>query len=166
MIKTERCKLEKLKREDFSDIQMLYVDEKVRRYLGGIVNESLFKDRFMGMLEPKDKTIYWVARSRETDKFIGLVSLDPHHDDTETEISYQIMPGWWGIGIGAEVVGAVLNYGFGTMKLSRVIAETQMKNSASCKLLEKLGMQEEKRVERFGEMQIIYGKRRMNKVRK
>lgn len=66
-------------------------------------------------------------------EFIGLISLDPHHDDIETE-------------------------------LTSVIAETQLKNKPSCQLLERLGMKEEERLERFGEMQVIYRKSKTDEV--
>lgn len=91
-------------------------------------------------------------------KKAGFREMEEFVEDTETELSYQIMPKWWGIGIGTEVSEAVLNYGFIEMELISVVAETQLKNRASCRLLEKLGMKEEERVERFDEMQVIYRK--------
>lgn len=153
---TERCILEILKSDDVEEVKKLYINKEVRKYLGGIVDEETFKNRFVDMLDPKDKSIYWVIRKKGTKQFVGMISLDPYHNETETELSYQILPNWWGKGFGEEVARAVLHYGFSEMKQNSIVAETQLKNKASCRLLERLGMKEENRIERFGELQAIY----------
>jgi len=50
----------------------------------------------------------------------------------------------------------VLDFALNDLAFERLIAETQSANSASCNLLEKLGMTEVRRVERFGAQQSIY----------
>lgn len=46
--------------------------------------------------------------------------------------------------------------GLNDLSLTRVVAETQAANVASCQLLERLGMRLERTVERFGAGQAIY----------
>ena len=51
---------------------------------------------------------------------------------------------------------AVVNHALAESGLARLIAETQSANSASCRLLREQGMVEIKRLDRFGEEQIVF----------
>lgn len=97
-----------------------------------------------------------VVKEKSTHTFVGLISLDTHHDGISTEVSYQILPKWWGKGIGSEVVEEVINYAFKSLNLPEVIAETQTANKPSCRLLEKLGMNLRETLLIFGEEQAVY----------
>src|SRR5699024_11286264 len=55
-----------------------------------------------------------------------------------------------------EVVGHIIDYSLSELALSKIVAETQTANTASCKLLEKLGMTLERIVYRFNAEQAIY----------
>ncbi len=85
-----------------------------------------------------------------------MISLDPHHDGEATEISFQILPEFWGEGFGTEAVRTVIRHAFDEKGLDRLLAETQAANTASRRLLTRLGMEEAGRVMRFGAEQIIY----------
>ena len=61
-----------------------------------------------------------------------------------------------GYGYGEEVIKRIINYAFEELKLTRIVAETQSANKASCKLLKKIGMKLEQSVERFGAEQYIF----------
>lgn len=156
MLKTERCILSKLQSNDYDDVKQLYRDEKVRRYLGGIVDEERCKIKFVGILNADCDSYYWVIREIEKKQFVGLVSLDLHHDGKNTEISYDLMPKWWGKGYGTEIIKEVISYGFKELGLTKIVAETQTANKASIRLLERVGMKFQGTVERFGAEQSIY----------
>ncbi|MDJ0636087.1 MAG: GNAT family N-acetyltransferase [Xenococcaceae cyanobacterium MO_188.B29] len=104
------------------------------------------------------ETQHWVIRVKKNNFLvgIGIVSLGKHHNNIDTEISYQLLPEWWGKGYGTEAVQAVLNHALTVLGLPRVIAETQIANIASCRLLERMGMRLEGTVERFGAKQGIF----------
>ena len=51
---------------------------------------------------------------------------------------------------------AVLDYAFDTLRLNKVVAETQRLNAQSVRLLERIGMALEKSTFRFGAAQSIY----------
>ncbi|MEH7884346.1 GNAT family N-acetyltransferase [Bacillus sp. JJ1609] len=156
MLETERCKLLDLKHIDFIEIKKLYINHDVRKYLGGIVDEADLKKAAEFMLKNEGESHFWVVRERISNAFMGLVSLTPHHDGEYTEVSYQFMPSWWGKGYGREVVGVVIKYGLKELHLSKIIAETQTANKASCRLLESAGMEREKTLIRFGAEQALY----------
>jgi [ribosomal protein S5]-alanine N-acetyltransferase len=161
LLETKKCILEKLRPEDFEDVKQLYRNETVRKYLGGIVSEESYKERFAEMMELSTDNYYWVVRDKKTNSFMGIVSLDEHHDAVSTEISYQLLPEWWGSGCATEVLGEILNYAFTKLMLTEIVAETQTANRASCKLLERVGMVLKDTTLRFGTEQVIYCKKQI-----
>ena len=158
MIQTTRCKLTIVQNDDWQLVMNLYTNARVRYFLGGIVDLQNTRSKFLRMLESDLNTKHWVVRVKEN-KFcagIGVVSLNKHHNNIDTEISYQLLPEWWNKGYGTEVVKTVVNRALTFYNLPRVIAETQIANTASCRLLKNIGMDLEQIVERFGAKQGIF----------
>lgn len=158
MVETNRCRLSKLQECDYDDVKKLYMNEEVRKFLGGtIADEKTFKAKFFDVLENSNRgSLDWVIRATSNDEFIGLITLDRHHDGMNTEVSYQLLPNWWGDGYATEVISQIIRYAFQEMGLPKVIAETQTANKSSCKLLERVGMKLEQTVQRYGAEQAIY----------
>jgi ribosomal-protein-alanine N-acetyltransferase len=98
----------------------------------------------------------WTARIRKSASRVGLISVTKHKDGQEFELSYQFHPKAWGRGYGFEAASAVLRFLREKRGLQRLIAETQVANVASCRLLERLGMSEQQRLLRYREEQAIY----------
>ena len=161
MIETVRCELTTLKDSDLNLVVKLYTDAKVRRFLGGVVDLQTIRYKFLKMLESNPEKQYWVIRAKDSSSFeeIGIVSITRHHNNIDTEISYQLLPEWWGKGYGTEAVRAIVTYALTVMNLPRVVAETQIANIASCRLLESVGMVLERTVQRFGAKQGIFATR-------
>ncbi len=155
MIETNRCTMIPFQKTDDDEVKQLYRNHDVRRYLGGIQTEDDLQSIFEEMLSMNGEN-NWVIRKKNTKEFVGLIFLGLHHDGNFHEVSYQLLPLWWGKGYGTEVVYAVLDYAFLTLNLPKVGAETQAANIPSRRLLEKVGMREEGRVIRFGAEQVIY----------
>ena len=123
------------------------------------MERNLVESRFSNMLKPDVSALRWAIRSKANRSFIGLVTLDKHRDGEDTEISFELLPEWWGQGYATEAVRAVIDYALKDLELPRVIAETQAANIASRRLLERLGMHPKQTVVRFGAKQIIYSTR-------
>jgi [ribosomal protein S5]-alanine N-acetyltransferase len=153
MLMTKRCELTAISEKDYESIWRLYVDEDVRKYLDGIVDEISFSIRFQMMLE---SNYYWTVRLKDTKEFIGLVCLDIGHDMINTEIGYQFLPAYWGKGYAKEVVERVIEYGFHSLKLTTIVAETPTVNERACRLLRRVGMKFEKTLKRFGSEQCMF----------
>ncbi|HBP5862669.1 TPA: N-acetyltransferase [Pseudomonas aeruginosa] len=60
------------------------------------------------------------------------------------------------MGYATEALTLTLQYASDTLALKRVIAETQSKNDASIRLLNRVGMKFEREIMRFCEAQSIY----------
>ncbi|MEW4307697.1 GNAT family N-acetyltransferase [Rossellomorea marisflavi] len=152
MMRTERCSIERMTDKDIPSIRRLYADEDVRRYLGGVRTDLDFE----GLMAVMGQQLHWAVRDLKDGTFLGGVSLSTHHNGQDTEVPYQFLPEHWGKGYAKEAVAAVLTHGFQKLELHRIVAETQVLNDRSCRLLENLGMRVEEEVERYGARQAIY----------
>lgn len=161
MIFTKNCIIEPLKHHHGEEIYALYSHQDVRAFLGGVPTNSAILSSFDSMLHSPYPNSYFFISLKDSKNFIGLVSIDEYHEQTTYELSYQFLPQYWGKGYAFEVLSAVLHYGFTHLQLAKIVAETQTANIASCRILEKLGMQKIKVLERFGHEQAVYQLLRM-----
>jgi [ribosomal protein S5]-alanine N-acetyltransferase len=153
---TDRCKLRIFSETDELHVKRLYKSEEVRKYLGGTVDDETFKRGFNSMIHSLNSSSYWTVFLKESQEFIGIVFLDTYHDGVKTEVGYQFFPEFWGRGYAREVVTRVIEYGFSELNLDEIVAETQTRNTASCSLLQKVGMTRGDQLERFGEEQSTF----------
>jgi ribosomal-protein-alanine N-acetyltransferase len=140
---------------DYPDLSALHGNDNVRRFPGGPLDSDRFNTKFEAMLNSMDGH-QWVARLKETKEFVGLFSLDKHHDGQDTELSYQLEEGMQGKGIGYEICKSLIDFAFNGLHLTRIVSETQSENTASVRLLVRLGMKVERDLYRFGSRQSIF----------
>ncbi|WP_166000614.1 GNAT family N-acetyltransferase [Bacillus sp. Cs-700] len=153
---TERCELRALSEADKQHVKRLYNSEEVRKYLGGTVGDETFEQGFNIMIHSQNRSSYWTVFLKQSQEFIGIVFLDTYHDGVKTEVGYQFLPEFWGQGYAREVVTRVIGYGFSELNLDEIVAETQARNTSSCRLLQKVGMTCVGQLERFGEEQSVF----------
>lgn len=135
----------------------LFTNAQVRRYLGGALDERGAKQKLDSWINSKN-SLYLTVSLLKNGEFVGIISVTDHHDGVYKELSYQLLPEYWGKGIAIETIEAVLEYLKSSNEIKEIVAETQVKNCDSCKLLEKLGFYLVDTVVRFGEKQNIYKK--------
>lgn len=160
LFKTERCTLSIFRQSDYGDAEKIFANSRVRAFLGGIREPKSVAASLENMANPEEGSYYWIVRDKRSKEFIGLVSLDAHHDEQGKEVSYQLLPEWWERGYATEAVAKIIDYALSELNLPAIVAETQSANTASCRILEKLGMKLERKVIRFGAEQAIYAIRR------
>src|SRR6202022_4302413 len=68
---------------------------------------------------------------------VGLI-LTPVHE--RAELGYWIGVPYWGRGFATEAASAVMAFGFGTLRLDRIYASRYAGNTASERVLKKIGM--------------------------
>lgn len=84
--------------------------------------------------------LYWVIALRATGAMVGTICLwNFSRDNTRVELGYELHPDHQGLGIMAEAVAAVLEYGFHQMNLDAIEAFPKSANERSVRLLEKFG---------------------------
>jgi ribosomal-protein-alanine N-acetyltransferase len=81
---------------------------------------------------------------KPTWEMIGTAGLQPLEDTGEIEVGYSIIKDFWSKGIGTEAARGWLNYGFTAAGLERIVAVAVEENTASRRIMEKLGMHYEK----------------------
>jgi RimJ/RimL family protein N-acetyltransferase len=85
---------------------------------------------------------YWsVALRLVPAAFVGWVLLIPYDAvGPEIEIGWRLRRSAWGNGFASEASLAVLQHGFDTVGLDRVVADIHPDNAASIRVAEKIGM--------------------------
>lgn len=82
----------------------------------------------------------WLVSLKETGGPLGWCGLKYHDDGGDTDIGYRLMQKYWGKGYATEASRACLAYGFEHLGLSRIIGRVVPENTASIRVLKKLGM--------------------------
>ncbi len=80
------------------------------------------------------------ARDPYVDEPIGLCGLVRRDGLDGPDLGFAFLPAGRGRGYALESAQAVVNHGFSTLALPRILAITLAHNQRSCKLLERLGM--------------------------
>lgn len=149
-MQSARLTYENIKQEHSLLLFSLFTNNKIREYLGGVLSDVLARERVDAMVA-HPPAHHWVIKSNGGD-YIGNVSLTGYYDGVSTEISYALLPEFWGKGYASEAIQWVLK----NTENERLLAETQLKNLASIELLKKLNFSQIGQIERFGQQQAIY----------
>ncbi len=82
----------------------------------------------------------WMVIEKESASPVGWCGLKYHPESGETDLGYRFMQKYWGKGYATEASKACLDYGFTVLKLDRIIGRAMKENTASIRVLEKIGM--------------------------
>jgi [ribosomal protein S5]-alanine N-acetyltransferase len=83
---------------------------------------------------------------RPAGTLMGCVGLRINRDDQRAELGYWIGRPYWGQGYCTEAAQAVLAFGFKRLALNRIYAHHFVRNPASGRVMQKLGMSREGRL--------------------
>ena len=141
---TERLRLRPFDDTDAIDIFALQSNAYVLRYWDAPPwSERVRADQFIAACRQMEEegTGARLAVDRVSDwAFIGWCTLSRWNPDYRSaSLGYCFDAAAWGYGYATEAVGALLRWAFETLDLNRVQAETDTRNVASARLLEKLG---------------------------
>jgi RimJ/RimL family protein N-acetyltransferase len=100
----------------------------------------------------------WAIIHKENGKIIGLCSLLPWTIDgmEEIEMAYILAEAYRGQGLGTELSQAVIQYGFESLNLSRIISLIEADNMTSRRVVEKVGLRFEKVVQDETGLFLVY----------
>jgi ribosomal-protein-alanine N-acetyltransferase len=98
----------------------------------------------------------WALVSRPDGVVIGFGGLHHLADMTEVNIGYALEKARWHQGMGTEVCRLLLDHGFRELSLPRIVAVIDPRNTASIKLVEKLGLSLWKRFLWAGRERVAY----------
>jgi len=80
---------------------------------------------------------------RETGEVIGSCGVYPDADSDTGELGWILHMDYWKQGFGTELAGALIKYGFESLKLRRIQAPCAAVNYGSCRVMERNYMRRE-----------------------
>ena len=110
--------------------------------------------------EGDDHSATFAVRLEPSHQLIGSVGLsDIDQEHSQAELGFWIGVDWWGQGYAREAARAVIQYGFESLNLNRIVAHHMARNPASGRVLQAVGMQREgllrQRVVKWGEYEDV-----------
>lgn len=82
----------------------------------------------------------WALFVRDEPALAGYCGIVPAPRRADPELIYALRPEWWGQGLASELVPALVDFGFRTLNLGRLVATVVPGNGASQRVLEKSGL--------------------------
>lgn len=148
LLETDRLLLRRFTAADLDNLVELDSDPDVMRFLTGgrptprETIESELLPRFLSYDEQGAGLGFWAAVARSTDEFLGWFEfrpLVPGRPDA-VELGYRLRRSAWGKGYATEGAAALLRKGFTELGVQRVVATTMTVNTASRRVMEKVGL--------------------------
>ncbi len=148
-LETERLILRELTPEDAEAVFHIRGDYEVTRYNIGPAYQSvqqaseLIEGIASGFRDGID--LRWGITRRDNPQWvIGMCGYNYwSRTDHRASIGYDLARACWGQGIMSEALHAVIQFGFRRMELNRIEADADTRNTASHRVLEKLGFKRE-----------------------
>ena len=152
IISTPRLKLRELELSDAAALNEIDRDERVTRYLPYDPRSPDETAAYLAAAATQQsqlpRRVYDFAIVLESTKsFVGRCGLGIERSEhREAMLWYVLHPAHWGNGYARESATVVLDLAFGALALHRVYADCDPRNTASCRLAERLGMKAEARL--------------------
>ncbi|MFN7946356.1 MAG: GNAT family N-acetyltransferase [Blastocatellia bacterium] len=143
-IETARLRLRRFRPDDLTALTLILCDPSVTLYIGaGAPVRTGEVPYHLQQLTENYWTEYgfgrWAVVYRETGELAGYCGL--RVNEGKPELHYLLGRAWWCAGLATEAARACLDYAFTKLRLSEVIALVRPENTASVRVLKKIGMQ-------------------------
>jgi RimJ/RimL family protein N-acetyltransferase len=139
-----RLRLRPFAPRDIADVYALYADRDAVRY--GYAPPMRDLDDAARVIQQtldcaRERTLFhFGVAEREPDRIIGHATLFKWDgEQRRIEIGYSIRRDLWGRGLGAEAAALLIDFAFERLGVRRIEADTDPRNLASMRVLEKLG---------------------------
>ena len=150
ILETERLLLRHFVISDLDDLFTFYSDPDVIKYIPDAprtYEETREEVEWFLNGHPKFSELgLWATLYKETGQFIGRCGLLPWTIDEqhEVEVAFALSKKHWGQGLATEAAGALVQYGFENLQLSRLICVIDRDHKRSIHVATKIGMTFEK----------------------
>lgn len=155
-LSTKRLLLRPFTPEDIHPCYLMNLDPEVSQYTGdgGVVSKAEVQRRItVHVLGDYKKYGFGrlAVELKATRQFIGFAGLKYLEDLKEVDLGYRFIKAHWGNGYATEAAHAAVSFGFEKLELKKIIAMAFAQNTASVRVLEKLGFEYEKNIVEDGE---------------
>jgi [ribosomal protein S5]-alanine N-acetyltransferase len=155
---TERLHLRPFTAADRIAIHAVYADPEVMRHVGHgahrTIQETNAALKVYGEVLERRGFSFLAVVERDSGRLIGDAGLYPLGDDVE--LGYTLARSAWGRGYATELGRALLAHAFDVLGATRVVAQVEPGNTASRRVLEKLGMSEVETRMAYGRPHLVY----------
>lgn len=144
VLTTNRLRLHPWDADDFPLLVELHRDPAVQRFLEkgeAVWDETVLREKFDGFRA--DYAAHGWCKFKVLDEggtFVGRAGFGLFGPTGELELGYSFKPSVWGRGYATEVAAALLDWIYRTTSVDRVIGFAVAENTASRRVLEKVGM--------------------------
>jgi ribosomal-protein-alanine N-acetyltransferase len=140
---TDRLIATRLHETDLSELCRMHRDANVMATLGGTRSDERTSEFLRTNLRHWDEHGFglWVFRAASDRTFAGRGGLRHVHigGHDEIEVTYALLPEFWGCGLATEIARALLKIGFEQLALAQLVTFTLTTNQASRRVMEKVG---------------------------
>ena len=118
----------------------LYTQPRTRSEVGALVAERAAR----GAITEVGAPLTLVAELAQTGELVGDCMLFWHSEEhKQGEVGYVFNPAYHGRGLATEAATALLWLGFAGLRLHRIVARCDARNTASARVMERAGMRRE-----------------------
>jgi ribosomal-protein-alanine N-acetyltransferase len=160
VLETERLILRQMCFNDIDNLLQIFSDPGAMRYYPSTKsreetaawidwNMRSYRENGFGL---------WAATLKDSAEFVGQCGLVAQEVDgrQEVEIGYLFVRRFWGRGLATEAARASRDYGINRLGYGRLISLIDPENMASRRVAEKVGMELEKEIEKWGKIVSLY----------
>jgi RimJ/RimL family protein N-acetyltransferase len=149
LLESERLRFRQMGVDDLDKLMEIFSDPIAMQYYPSTLSRELAIKWIEWNISNYEKhgTGLWICELKKDGSFVGQCGIIPQVVDgqQEWEIGYLLVRNYWGRGLATEAAIALLEYGFNTLGLTRLIATIYHENTPSIKVAERIGMKFEKR---------------------
>jgi RimJ/RimL family protein N-acetyltransferase len=142
---TQRLALRRFTPADLDWLAALYGDPEVTHHLGGVKNRTQTQEfldtRILGYYDEHPGLGIWMTVDRGTGSPVGFHLLNQIRGESIIQVGYALARPAWGKGYASEMAEAVVGYGFRELRLPRIAGMTSLRNQASLRVLQKIGLE-------------------------
>ena len=144
VITTDRLTLRPLRREDVPALQEWMPDKELYTYWGkGPGKTDRQPELLFAKPEKPSKSFHLGIALNEDRKVIGELWVYLIENDRMAKLAVRIGKGWQGQGYATEAVNAMVEFCFTHTELKRIWTDADVRNLASCRVLENCGFTRE-----------------------
>jgi ribosomal-protein-alanine N-acetyltransferase len=141
---TRRLTLRPVTASDAADVLAVFAAPDVMRYWNseppaGLEEAGEWAEHLAGQ-QRRLGYAQWRVSERASGRLVGFAGLQRLQDGPEVELTYALLPSCRGVGYATEAGAAALHYGFDEAGLERVVGIVREQNTASVRVLRRLGM--------------------------
>ena len=140
VIETERLILRKMTVSDVTDLKEWMPDESIYAYWGkGPGKTDKNPELLFAKEEKPSKSFHLGIAEKDSDKVIGDIWAYLIENDRMAQVAVRLSKSVHGKGYGTESLSAMTRFCFENTELQRLWTKVDVRNTASCRILEKCG---------------------------